>query len=124
MEYVSKGNLEEEDLGDEKNGEVYVLENNDDENYSNEINGNVFEEENLFEVRNNGFIKNSAFNTDKEINYAEVSSEIEKLKSADKYIVNSYDQQNGEDTKEYNDLFFWNNNNKITPAYLEFLSDL
>lgn len=125
MEYVSKGNLEEEDLRDEKNGELYVLDNNDDI-YSSEVKRNVFDEENLFEVRNNGFIKNSLFNTDKEINYNEVSSELEKLKSANKInkIRDNTDEGITPENKEYSDLFFWNDNNKISPSNLEFLNDL
>ena len=127
MEYVSKGNLEEEDLRNEINGEMYVLDNNE-ENYSNEINGNFVEEENIFEVRNNGFIKNSVFNTDKEVNIAEVTSEMEKLKFADKIEADFVSDVKGiEDEKEkeeYNDLFFWNKNSIIAPVNLEFFDDL
>lgn len=123
MEYVSKGNLEEDDLGDDKNGEMYVLENNDD-NYNHEINGNLVDEENLFDIRNNGFIKNSAFNTDKEIDIAEVTSEIERIKLANKIDANTNFSDNETNEKEYNDLFFWTNSSKIAPTDLEFLSDL
>lgn len=123
MEYVSKGNLEEDDLGDDRNGELYVLENND-YNFNHEINGSLVDEENLFEIRNNGFIKNSAFNTDKEIDIAEVTSEIEKIKLANKIDANINFSDNETKEKEYNDLFFWSKSSKIAPTDLEFLSDL
>lgn len=123
MEYVSRGNLEEDDLREDKNGEMYVLDNYE-ENYYNEINGNLVEEDNLFEIRNNGFIKNSAFNTDKEIDIAEVTSEMEKIKLASKIDANVEITDSEKNEKEYNDLFFWNSASKINPTDLEFLSDL
>jgi len=123
LEYVSKGNLEEDDLGDDKNLEMYVLENND-KNFDNEINGNLVDEENLFEIRNNGFIKNSTFNTDKEIDISEVTSEMEKIKLADNQYGNINLSDNQINDKEYNDLFFWTNTSKLVPTDLEFLSEL
>ncbi len=125
MEYVSKGNLEEEDdLSNDRNGEMYLMESND-ENSSKEINGNHQDDESWFEVKRNGFNKNSEFNTDKEFNFEEVASELEKLKSAGKIADNFNNEiQNGNEKEKYSDLFYWNSSSIVTPSDLEFLSDL
>jgi len=125
LEYVSKGNLEEEDdLSNDRNGEMYLMESND-ENSSKEINGNLQDDESWFEVRRNGFNKNSEFNTDKEFNFEEVASELEKLKSAGKIADNFNNEiQNGNEKEKYSDLFYWNSSSIVTPSDLEFLSDL
>lgn len=122
MEYVSKGNLDEED---DRNieGEMYVILNNDDV-ANNENEGTKIEDENLFEIRNNGFIKNSFFNTDKEINISEINSELNNFRISNIKNDNSDKLQDDIiENEKYHDLFFWDN--KITiPTNLTFLNDL
>jgi len=122
LEYVSKGNLDEED---DRNieGEMYVILNNDDV-ANNENEGTKIEDENLFEIRNNGFIKNSFFNTDKEINISEINSELNNFRISNIKNDNSDKLQDDIiENEKYHDLFFWDN--KITiPTNLTFLNDL
>lgn len=119
MEYVSKGNLDDDE---DKNGEMYVILNNDDENIENSpIN---LEEDSFFDTRNNGFIRNSSFNTDKEINFNEINSEFNHFKS------NNSKEDNKEnlidDIKEnsiYNDIFFWDKTRNV-PSNMKFLDEI
>lgn len=97
---------------------MYILYNNDD-NPDNEIDGNIIVEESLFEVRNNGFIKNSAFNTDEEFNISDVNTGLIRISSK----LNNDSSTYSKDENIYNDLFFWDNKN-IIPKNIEFLNDL
>jgi len=97
---------------------MYILYNNDD-NPVNEMDENFIEEESLFEVRKNGFIKNSTFNTDEEFNISDVNTGLIKISSK----LNSESSIYSKDENRYNDLFFWDNKNIILKN-IEFLNDL
>jgi len=97
---------------------MYILYNNDD-NPVNEMDENFIEEESLFEVRKNGFIKNWTFNTDEEFNISDVNTGLIKISSK----LNSESSIYSKDENRYNDLFFWDNKNIILKN-IEFLNDL